>query len=402
MGMNPKMRMDEDDIKLLEYWEVIRKRLWMILGFSASVMFATGFCSYYILPKIYEATATILAPKEPVPPGLALLTQFGAQAILGGNLAGGSSRDTFVAILKSRTMLRDLVERFGLKEYYRSKNIARAVRELEVATAVGVSKEGVISITVADKNPNLAADIANAYVTYLDRVFAKLGTTEASRQRAFIVERLDSTEKTLRNAEEALRRFQESNRAVVLDAQSKTVLEAAARLKGEIVAAEVQMKTLATYSTSRNPDVIKLKQSIDEMNNQLSQMQYGGGTALASERSGSGQPRQELSFPTAKVPVLAMELARLMRDVKVQETVFGLLNQQFEQAKIAEARDTPTVQLLDKALPAEEKSRPKTLSNMVIAGELSLVTGVLLAFLLEYIVRRRRRMADGAKDGVRA
>ena len=400
--MNPEMRMDEDDINLIEYWEVIRKRLWMILGFSVCVVFATGIFSYYVLPKIYEATASILAPKESGGAGLAVLTQLGAQAMLGGVSGGGSSRDTFVAILKSRTMLRDLVDRFGLKEYYKSKNIARAVRRLEDATAIGVSKEGVISITVADKNPKLAADIANTYVTHLDRMFAKLGTTEASRQRAFIVERLDSTEKTLRNAEEALRRFQESNRAVVMDAQSRTVLEAAARLKGEIVAAEVQLKTLATYSTSRNPDVIKLTQSIEEMNNQLAQMQYGDGTVLASERSRSGQPRQELSFPTAKVPVLAMELARLMRDVKVQETVFGLLNQQFEQAKIAEARDMPTVQLLDKALPAEEKSRPKTLVNMLKAGALSLFAGVLLVFLLEYIARRRKRMVDGAKDGVRA
>ena len=395
--MNPEMRMDEEEINLREYWEVIRKRLWMILGFSVCVVFATGCISYYALPTMYEATVSILAPKESGGAGLALLTQLGAQTMLGGVSGGGSSRDTFVAILKSQTMLRDLVDRFGLKEYYKTKNIARAVRGLEEATAIGVSKEGVISITVVDKDPKHAADIANTYATYLDRMFAKLGTTEASRQRAFIVERLDSTEKTLRNAEEALRRFQESNRAVVLDAQSKTVLESAARLKGEIVAAEVQMKTLATYSTSTNPDVIKLKQGIEEMNSQLAQMQYGDGTGPAPGKSRPGQPRQELSFPTAKVPVLAMELARLMRDVKMQETVFALLNQQFEQAKIAEARDMPTVQLLDKALPAEEKSRPKTGQNMLMAGALSPFAGILLAFILESIARRRKRVADGAK-----
>jgi len=127
------------------------------------------------------------------------------------------------------------------------------------------------------------------------------------------------------------------------------------------------------------------------MKRQLAQMQYSRGLELPSESANPGQRRQEIYVPTAKVPELGMKLARLTRDVKVQETVFTVLTQQFEQAKIAKARDTPTVQLLDKAVPAERKSKPKTTLNMAIAGALSLFVGIFLAFFLEYLERIRKQ-----------
>ena len=114
-------------------------------------------------------------------------------------------------------------------------------------------------------------------------------------------------------------------------------------------------------------------------------MQYGRGWVLPAENRNPGEPRSEIHIPFAQVPELGLELARLMRDVKVQETVYTLLTQQLEQAKIAEARDTPTVQVLDKAVPADRKSKPIIRLNMAIAGITSLFVGIFLAFFLEYL-----------------
>jgi len=189
--------------------------------------------------------------------------------------------------------------------------------------------------------------------------------------------------------EEALRRFQERNKAVVLDAQLRAGLEAAARVKGELAAAEVQLEVMRLFATENNPQVVQQKRQIEEMKRQLAQMQYGKGLDLPSESVNPGNRRQEIYVPTARVPELGVELARLTRDVKVQETVFGVLTQQFEQVKIAEARDTPVVQALDKAVPAERPSKPSTRVNMAIAGALSLFVGIFLAFFLEYVERIR-------------
>ncbi len=385
----------DDEINLLDYWRVLRRRGRMILTLVFLSMLTTGFLTYFVMTKIYESRASILAPKESGGGGAGLaaaLAASGAGQFLGGILPPtGINRDIFVAILKSRTMAQDLVDRFKLKEYYKAKYTDDAIKGLQDATDIVVSKEGAISITVEDKDPKLAADIANAYIINLDRLFAKLGTTDASRQRAFIAERLERTEKALRQAEESLRRFQENNKAIVVQEQAKGALEEAARVKGQIVAAEAQMEFLRSFSTEGNPQVVAQKRQIDELKRHLAQMQYGAGMELPPESANPGQPRREFQVPFTKVPELGMEVIRLTREVKVQETVYNLLTAQFEQAKINEARDTPAVQFLDKAVPAERKSKPKTVLNMAIAGALSLFVGIFLAFFLEYVERIRKQ-----------
>ena len=400
MSADAREEQQENEVDLLDYWRVLRKRGRLIVGLTLVSVITTGFLSYFVMTKIYESKATILAPRESGGAGsglLAALAATGPRPIVGDLLPStGSYRDVFVAILKSRTMAQDLVDKFNLKDYYRAKYTADAIKALETTTEIKVSKEGVISVTVEDKDPKLAADLANTYITNLDRLFAKLGTTDASRQRIFVAERLEKTEKALRQAEEALRLFQETNKAIVIQEQAKTAIEEVARVKGQIVAAEAQLEFIRAFSTESNPQVLAQKRQVEEMKRHLAQMQYGQGMDLPSESRNPGQARKDFQVPFTKVPELGMELVRLARDVKVQETVSGLLTAQFEQAKVNEARDMPTVQLLDKAVPAVRKSKPKTVSSMAIAGVLSLFVGIFLAFFLEYIERMRKQEA-GAK-----
>ncbi len=385
----------DDEGNLLDYWRVLRKRGKMILGIFLLSIVTAGFITHFVMPKIYESTATVLPVKESGGGGAgiaAALAASGAGPFLAGLLpSGGTSRDSFVAILKSRTMAQEIVDRFRLKEHYDVQYMDLAIQRLQGATNISVSREGVISVKVEDTDPKRAADMANAYLTILDRMFAKLGTTEASRQRAFIADRLEKTEKALRHAEESLRRFQENNKAIVVQEQTKAAIEAAAQVKGQIAAAEVQLEVMRAFATENNPQVVQQKRQIEEMKRQLAQMQYGRGLELPPERANPGQPRQDYQVPFTKVPELGMELLRLTRDLKVQETVYSLLTAQFEQAKINEARDTPMVQVLDKAVPAERKSKPSTRVNMAIAAFVSLSVGVFLAFFLEYLSRMRKQ-----------
>jgi uncharacterized protein involved in exopolysaccharide biosynthesis len=131
--------------------------------------------------------------------------------------------------------------------------------------------------------------------------------------------------------------------------------------------------------------VVKLKRRIEEMKRQLGQMQYGKGWTLPAESRNHGESYKEMHVAFSQVPELGLELARLTRDVKVQEAVYTLLTQELEQAKIAEARDMPVVRPLDTAVPADRKSKPKIKLNMAIAGIMSLFLGTFLVFFLEYL-----------------
>jgi tyrosine-protein kinase Etk/Wzc len=385
-------RVEEDEVNLVDYAAVVWRHRWLIGGLCLIALVATLVVSIS-MPKVYESTATVLAPKEGA--GSGLLGGLAAASGLLQQVPGlsmpslTSNRDMLVSIVKSRTVARAVVERFRLQERYRARYFEDAIKGLQDATDIKVSKEGVISVTVEDIDPQVAAQMANFYVEQLDRLVTQYGTGQAGRERGFVTEQLARAKTDLEAAEEALRRFQERNRAIVLQDQTRVAIEGAARLKGEIMAAEVQRQVMGNFATEANPEMVALRRRIEEMKRQLGQMQYGDGSRIQAPAPGRDQ--RDFTVPFPKVPEVGLELARLTRDVKVQETLVTLLTQQVEQARMAEARDLPQVQVLDRAVPAERHSKPRLRLNLALAGVTSLFAGIFLAFFLEYLRNLPRR-----------
>ncbi len=382
---------NEDEINLIDYWRVIWKHRRLIGGLCSASVIVTLIFSL-LSPKVYEATATILGPKEGA--GGSFLGTLAATGIM-QQLAGGLSmpsltpnRDTFMAILSSRTIAQYIVEELKLDAHYNSATKESAARALRASSSITISKEGVISILVEDNDPKMAAQIANAYPENLDRLLARFGTGAAGRQRRFVAEQLEKTQKDLVAAEENLKQFQEKNRAVSIGDQARGAIEVAAGLKAEIITAEVQLQAMRGVATDFNPEVVRLRGRIGELKHQLAQAQYGTGLDLPPVANNLGHSEKELYVTPAKVPEMGLELARLTRDLKVQETVYTLLTQQLEQAKIAEAQDVPVVQVLDQAVPALYKSKPKIKLNMTLAGTGALILGIFLAFCFEFVEQR--------------
>ena len=380
----------EEEVTLLDYWQVIYARKKTIIALCTVVVTAALIVSLQ-LPKIYESTATLLPQLESNEMGGlgALLSATGAGGTaqsLGISLPGAPATplDIFLAMLKSRIMADDVIRTFNLMEEYQTKTSEDARRKLQGDTMISVTKEKVIKVTVESTSPQLAADLANFYVSNLDHLNQTLSVSKASHNRKFIEQRLTETKVSLVKAEEELRDFQTKNKTVAVEAQSKAMIEAAAHLQAQIAAQEVQLRAMSTYLSPDNLQLLPLNSSLQELRKQLSMMETGKG--------GKGTLDGDRLHPAMiSVPALALDYGRLLREVKVQETLYTLLTSQYEQAKLAEARDTPTVQVLDQAVPAEKKSKPSIRMNVMIAGLFSLFVGTFLAFFLEYLQRAKAR-----------
>lgn len=377
---------DAPEIALLDYWRVIWKRRRLIGSLFVGLVLLVMVLSL-LAPKIYEATASILPPvAEPSGGGMgaaaALLGSQGMSMSLPGMSA--TPVDLFVAMLKSRTLAESLVQRFNLMQVYKSKAEEDAVRLLEGSTRIATSKERVIRVTVEAQDPQLAADLANGYVEGLDKLNRTLAVTKAGQNRLFVGRRLAQAKSDLAAAEDALVAFQSKSKTVALDQQAAAALKAAAEFQGRISADEVRLQVMQNYLTPENPDVVKLRLEIQQLKQQLHMLESGN--------AGKGMmPGDRLHPAFVAVPSLGIEFARLMRELKVQETLYTMLASHYEQAQLAEARDTPTIQVLDRAKPPTLKVRPSIRLNMMGAGAIALFIGVLLAFLLEYIEQVRRR-----------
>ena len=209
--------------------------------------------------------------------------------------------------------------------------------------------------------------------------------TTGNKYRIFIEERLRVTEDTLVYAENALKIFQEEHHTVVLDIEVQNAISTIAELKSQIILLEAKKGALKSSSQVSNPILNNVEKQLRELKKQLYKIEFGDTTKIG-DNFGAG-----FSIPFIQLPEVSLEYIRLYRDVKVQEAVYELLTQQYEQAKIMELKDTPTVQVLDHASPPEKRSFPKRsiIIFLVFIGAIAL--NIIIVFSIEHIVENRNR-----------
>ena len=375
-------KIEEDEINLLDYWRVLVKRK-LIIGLIVIAAIIVSVIYALTLPPIYASTASILPPQEGGGAGGILSQLSGGLGGLAGSFLGVQTpAGQWMAILKSRTIKETIIQRFGLMKIFEAKTMEEAITTLDGMVKISKSKEEVLSITAEDKDPKRAAVLANAFVEELDRVNKGMVTTSGRRMRVFLEKRLNEAKIELAKAEESMKAFQEGNRAVKLDDQSRAIIEAIGIVKGQLMAKEVELQTMLSYATSNNPQAEILKTQVEELTEKLRELGEG-------KKSPGNPSSQDIFIPTAKIPDLALQYARLLREAKVQQTLYELLTQQYEMARIQEAKDTPTVQVLDEAKVPELKSKPSKRQIVMLSTITAGFFAIFLAFFLEYIEKVR-------------
>jgi len=382
----------EDEINLTDLVLVLLKwkRMIVLLVFAtiiASVIYSS------LIPKTYTATARILPPQKGESGLSGILSGGGAFEGLGLSLLGGkSSADVYAGILESRTVADILIKRFNLYEVYRQKIADHLYKALAGRTSIQVSrKTQIISVSVDDGDPVRAAELANGYVEALDQVNRNVNISEGHRKRVFLEDRAEKVKKDLVVAETSLKEFQEKYKIIAIDEQAKAAIEGAGRIKGEIIVAQTELEVLKQFGTERQNEAIMLKSKIAELENQLARIEKGKpDKILGQENKATSKENPDFYIPFSELPELGMQLARLIREAKVQAKVFELITSQYELAKIEEAKDMNTIQVLDRAVPPEWKSKPKRSVIVIVSTLTVFFLAIFLAFFLEYVDRLRK------------
>jgi uncharacterized protein involved in exopolysaccharide biosynthesis len=337
-------------------WERRRFLLrWTGFGLVVSLVVA------FLIPSRYVATTELMPPDNQSGGGAAALLAAAGRsgsglAGLAGDLLGTkNSGALFVGILSSRTVQDRLIEGFDLRHEYGDRKMEDARRDLARHTGVSEDrKSGIISVSVWDHSPQRAADLASAYVKELDRLVAEVSTSAARRERIFLEERLQAVKQDLDASATKFSEFASKNTAIDIPAQGKAMVEAAAALQGQLIAAEAELHGLEAIYTNQNVRVKALRARVSELRTQLGKLGGEAGT------TGALSPKSDPSlYPSIRqLPVLGVTYADLYRRTKIQETVFELLTQQYELAKVQEAKEIPSVKVLDAAVVPTKKSFP--------------------------------------------
>jgi len=362
----------EDEIDLTELFRALSRRWRLILGITAASA-AIAVVVSLLLPVYYNAETRILPPQDK---GSSLASQLMGQAggliALAGGSGGGKSQ-LFVAMTKSRTVLDRMVDRFDLMKLYKGKYREDARKNLVGSLTIQEDKKsGIISLTVEDQDPKRAADMANAFVEELKSLVGGLAISEAGQRRMFFEEQIRHTKESLARAEEEVKGFQQRTGAFQIDAQAKAIIEGIANLRARIAVKEVEAKVLRSFATAQNPDLHRIEEEVRALRTELEKVESGKGRGFDPLMSSD------------RIPALGTEYLRKLRQLKYNETLYELLVKQFELAKLDEARDATVIQVIDRAIPPERKSRPKRAQIVLVATVTMFFLSVFIVLLLEH------------------
>jgi len=263
------------------------------------------------------------------------------------------------------------VQRYGLMKEYHAKYLSDATKAFEGNAIVdGSGKDGLIHISVEDRDPRRAAEIANGYVDQFRDLSQHLAITEASERRLFFEGELEKAKNNLANAEEALAQTEVKTGVIQPDSQARALIESAAALRAQITAREVQIQGIQTYATGENSQLVQAQSELANLRSQLNKL------------GGSEDGPNEFMIPKGKVPEAGMEYVRKLRDVKYNETLFDILARQFEVAKLDEAKEGSLIQVVDSAVPPDRRSFPKRGLIVVGATLAGFFLGIFIALFL--------------------
>ncbi|PYY18680.1 MAG: lipopolysaccharide biosynthesis protein [Acidobacteria bacterium] len=339
-----------------------------------------------LIPARYESMTRLMPPDNQSTSGLATALAAmtgGSGGGLGGiagdflGLAGKNTSELFVGVLESRTVQDKLVQQFELQKLYHDRRMTDARKDLADHTSISVDRKSqIISIGVTDHDPKRAAAMAEAYVEELNRLVADLSTSSARRERMFLEERLQAVNKDLESAEKEFSQFSSKNTAIDIKEQGKAMVTAAATLQGELIAAESELQGLRQIYTNNNVRVRSLQARVDELKGQLEKIGGKGEDTAVSSDQGS-----DSLYPSIrKLPLLGVTYADLYRRTKVQEAVFETLTKQYELAKVQEAKEIPTVKVLDAPNISDKRSFPPRPLIVFLGTVLAVGLGVLWIF----------------------
>jgi uncharacterized protein involved in exopolysaccharide biosynthesis len=384
----------ERDGQTPEHWSVRASLLWKhrrLLARVTMIAFLVSLSLAFLIPKRYKSSGSIMPPDQQSS-GAMMLAALAHSSSLGGlgSLASGllgthTSTALFINLLHSGTVSGHLIDRFQLQHLYRNRYRVDTAKHLARLTTVTEDKKsGVITIEVEDEDPVRARDMAQAYIDELNKLVTQTSTSSAHRERVFIEGRLHSVAADLEGAQLALSEFSSKNSTIDIKEQTHAMVDAGARLQAEMLVAQSGLESLRQIYGDGNVRVHESEARIASLQHDLEKMTGSSAALVPGAVGGSGaqsdaEGKGELYPPLRQLPRLAVPYADLYRRVRVQETVYELLTQQYEMARVEEAKDIPVVSVIDSpGIPEKKSFPPRLLLTLTLTFLVFVVTAALI------------------------
>jgi uncharacterized protein involved in exopolysaccharide biosynthesis len=386
MGDNRELK-----VNMIDVLELLVKRKGFILGFTFLATLAASIATFIVHPR-YAAETVLMPPSSSEASGIKNILKSTPLGKIGGidKLAGAvptDLADTYLAILGSRSLQLEVIRKFNLAHVYKFDKQKRyyiedLLKEFNKHFDFDQTDEGTLVVSIIDQNPQRAAEMANYMVQQLDETYKRLMTEKNRNYRIFLGERLDITRRDMAIAEKNLVGFQKRNKMMDVASQAKATLATGVNLEARYLALKGSLEVAKRTYSADHPKVRELQILVDQLEKQ--------------RRALSGDKVSDFLLPYQAGPDIALEYLRLAREVEVQQTIFEIMVQQYEEAKFEESKNTPTVQVLDRADPPQKRVYPQRKKLVLLAFAAAFMLSSIWVLLLEFLAVFNRNQPEEA------
>lgn len=364
----------EKGFNLFDLIVALARRKKLIIGFPIVVAALAAGVSM-VMPSVYQASTKLLPPQQSQSGAAALLSQLGGVAGAAAGVAGiKAPNDLYIGMLKSRTVADRMIAKFDLKKSYDADTLEKARRRLEEQTEIVSGKDGLISITVEDKNQQRVASMANGYVDELIKLTRSLAVTESSQRRIFFEQQLEQAKNNLAAAELKLKGVLDTTGIVSVDSDSRAIVETMGRVRAQLSAKEIQLNSMTAFVTTNNPEYKRVQEELSSLRAELARLENGRPATAGAENNKQ----------------VGLSGIKLLRDVQYFQMLYDLLAKQYEVARLDEAKDPSIIQVLDPAIDPERKIKPNRTILVLVSTVLAFLAALALALFLE--IKQRAMM----------
>jgi len=368
--------MQNKELNLIDYLILLyRKKSFIIYVFLAVSI--TAAIIAFISPKWYKAEAVVIPNRAELPftnepSGLLSMTA------LFGEI---SESKRYIAILKSRTTMERIIREFNLQKVYETEDIEETLKELESNIDFDVDEEGTIRVTVLDKLPQRSSDMANQFIHILNETNKRLNQQDYDANIEYIKARFQENIDTLRIIEEKFKNFQEKYNIISLPEQTEAMITTAADLYAEVKMLEIELGSKRKILSKDHTEIRSLETRLREHQKSLNELM------TKSEKSLKNPQKDELSYlfiPMDEIPAIGIKYIELKRNLEAQQTIYDLLVEQLEIAKLLKSAKSANLQIIDMAVPPIKKYKPKRGLIILLSGFSSLIISSLFIIVIEY------------------
>ena len=375
----------EQELSLLDILETVWRRKWLIV-FLTLLFFSVSLVRALLAPLTYRAECKIIPPQRGGGGGGGFLSQLGGLADFIGIPTGITSSRMMMGILRSDSVADAIIEQFNLMEEWSTDLRMQARKRVLAGLETRDDGSGIVTIAYISTSPDIAAEMANAFVVAMQRKMQALAQTDAQQKREFFEAQLIQAQQELTEVENEMIAYQQSKGVVALESQTGALLSQINDLRKRIANKNVEISAMRSYARQDNPKLRVLRSELDAMTRELHKLEEEQQKADRLGRIPSG----DLFASIGQVPELGIEYQRYMRSVRFATTKYEMMLRQYENAKFTEANDLSTIQILDPATPPDEKYGPQRRRSIIMGTAAGFIIGILWSFVAEHINAMRR------------